>query len=401
MAETLKCSWAAAELANLCNVLDGNFTQRELKVINVFSKSSLRQKRTRAYLSIKELCELTGIDQKHIYAVLNPLIDDKVVDRLSKKYFALQTEKAFWDPERRPAEPTPAMARLNAEIAWLTPDQQQGRLIEDDPDLNEAVRENFVERQTDTPTPGAGEKTSVGQPKSGGRHDDGGLQVGNRSESGTASGEQKPTSPSLAARPADQSGVVPQPEYHQVGGIDKTKPGWMWEAVEKTMAAPSVVAANTTKSVVSEPTQPTPNTTKDVVSGPARAHAGVQRSTEPDCTNVKRSKGPVTKAEERHLMREITDFFTADFPIDRERNTIGQSQAFPTEMAQSGKFWRCKCVRNFPEAVEEALGQAKLVYAQLGAAAFDHKPSWLNYHVRKYAGVRNWKKVPSVPRPSA
>jgi len=115
-----------------------------------------------------------------------------------------------------------------------------------------------------------------------------------------------------------------------------------------------------------------------------------------DITNVQRSKAspgagirhpvrpPLGWIREKQLMREITQFFQPDFP---------------EEMKQSGKFWRCRCVRNFPDAVEEALSEARYL-TQTKAKPFDHKPSWLNYQVRMAAGVESWDQVTAGPRPT-
>ncbi|TXH09631.1 MAG: hypothetical protein E6R03_16435 [Hyphomicrobiaceae bacterium] len=132
--------------------------------------------------------------------------------------------------------------------------------------------------------------------------------------------------------------------------------------------------------------------------GPARARA-VQRSTINESPNVKRLGRPVAKQTERRLMEEIAAFFSGDFPSDPERSIKGRSVAYPQEMERSGKFWRCRCVRNFPDAVEQALAEARYQYQQKGAAAFKHKPSWLNHEIKMIAGVRSWGDVPPGPAP--
>jgi hypothetical protein len=129
-----------------------------------------------------------------------------------------------------------------------------------------------------------------------------------------------------------------------------------------------------------------------------RARA-VQRSTVNEPPNVQRLRQPLKKEEERRLMARIEAFFRGDFPNDPERHERGKSEAFPEEMKQSGIFWRTRVVRNFPAAVEEALGQALIAYRNFGAAAFDHKPKWLNGHVKLYAGIKSWADVPPGPKP--
>ena len=178
-----RCLWAAG--------CEGKFTQREQRVLRWLLDLSYPLGRTHvAFESLSELFALTRtIDNGNFYEVLNPLVRDRVVDRLGKTSFAIVPEPCLWHPRRQPEELGGELKTLVADLVGYEPNRAQPtfEFFEFDwPSLNEQIRKDFMDRHTHIyPSRVCGDK-SAGVFPSRGPGDAPALEGGTRREMGTA-----------------------------------------------------------------------------------------------------------------------------------------------------------------------------------------------------------------------
>lgn len=91
----------------------------------------------------------------------------------------------------------------------------------------------------------------------------------------------------------------------------------------------------------------------------------------------------IDPAEEARLMDLLGDFFAKPSP-----------ETWEHEMQRSHKFWRLKVVRNFPEVLDEALGEVR--YLDHTNFVFKWKPAFLMRRVLKMTGLKSWDSVQAV-----
>jgi hypothetical protein len=219
--------------------------------------------------TIEQLIELTGIAQKHIYSVRNPLLNDKVlepyfiakpegareernVSEANKKWrrkaageiFGLAINPpSFWKPKRQPDPIPPKIKELRIVLASIRPDGKQAEMFEW-PRVTDAARELLFEIN---PTRSAGGNTGTVCPSA----ESADEQVSKDSfrELGSASADMPP-SPGPEDRPSSGPGDGQSADPCAVAGQSKSDP-------ERQDGLPSPGStSDTTRHVVSNTPNP-------------------------------------------------------------------------------------------------------------------------------------------------
>lgn len=222
---------------------------------------------------IEQLIELTGIAQKHIYSVRNPLLTDKVLE----PYFIAKPEEArekrnvseasrewrrkaageifglainppnFWKAKRQPDEASPRIKELRIVLASIRPDGKQTEMFEW-PRITDAARELLFEINS---TRGAGGNTGAVCPSA--EPADVQVQKDGYRESSSASADMPP-SLGPEDRPSSGPGDGQSVDPCAVAGQNKPDPERQCHR-EGGMASPGS-ASDTTRDVVSNTPNP-------------------------------------------------------------------------------------------------------------------------------------------------
>jgi hypothetical protein len=95
----------------------------------------------------------------------------------------------------------------------------------------------------------------------------------------------------------------------------------------------------------------------------------------------------------RKLYRKLYEAFR-EFLTMPGHKCLSQ-EAASKELENSGKFWRCWVIRKYPTWFDEALGEGRYM-AQTNGRFKRGRPQFVNWFVRRKAGLRSWSEVRPV-----
>ena len=273
----MRISFAAAELVYRRLLPGPEFSEPERRLLGLHVDNSFRpgvnsdgsfrpSRMVAVYSSAESIWRQAGILQNHYNQVLNRLLNDRVLQRVSKVAFGLNPEPMLWAEHRRPKPLDKVAAPWNKSATSATPSDNQGEFFEW-PTIEEGTRASFLEaamREIYPSTGAGGEIPGVEPPSSRDWDDDPSSKGCQRREVGTTRTEKPPT-PGPEARSPLRPGVGQSVNttlnvvsgssgkrrrgagYHPESGI---RPSQVGQSGENTTLA-VVSKGNTTLNVVS------------------------------------------------------------------------------------------------------------------------------------------------------
>ena len=402
--------------------------------------------------------------QNHYNQVLNKLLNDRVLQRVSKVAFALNPEPMLWAEHRRPKQFDRVAAPWNKSATSATPSDNQGEFFEW-PTIEEGTRASFLEaamREIYPSTGAGGEIPGVEPPSSRDWDDDPSSKGCQRREVGTTRTEVPPT-PGPEARSPSRPGdgqpvnttakVVFETDttlkvvsgssgshrrgagYHPESGISPSPTGQsgenttlavvsngnttlkvvspkpskqgLWAQVEAEMATePNKIRgeADTTANVVSSEADKQraecANTTLRVVSDSARARGNSIVIGTED--NCIRAHCAKGLCSEEREERLLRDLAEAlTVPGHKALTKQQASELLWGKAGGKGCAWWWGSV-----VIRRSADDFETQLGELRAACREGRTfekdrlSWLNYYTRKSFGLDTWKGVKPINRPT-
>ena len=388
-----------AELVVCREILRREWSRAELGILRLIVERSFGLGRSRAKIpSLNYFCEFSGKAKPHVSDALASLREKLVVQEFGAGIYGINVLFRSWRAEEHPSG-----VSVHEQLDLLSPE----------PDLRDGLMESFLAEceigsTFDLPANGGATVPDLRQPErsqptqlaamrlAGGNHPASGMRsTQNQAEAGTAHGPGEletlralglPGSP----RGGDRNDGGAEAVTDLVTQRDPGVPGKWPSAKGYEFGNPELchvhappggeTAQSVTESVTAARTAerfPPYNPLSKPVTGNGTT-VPVQRDRKPGNGFA---KSLVSREEERRLLGLIRKF-------------VGDADY----QAWQG-MWRCRAVRNFPWAVDEALGEARMLIQTHREEYFAHRGRWLAAKIGQLAGVR-LSEISAGPPPS-